>query len=1037
MFMRPDEVGKRGGGAVSLTMNKGVPASLRTMVAAWAWLLAGLVYPALAQPINPSFEHYTADQGLSSDYVTAILKDRRGFMWFGTSNGLNRFDGLRFSVFKRTETRRGGRLYTSGMLGNYIVNNGLTEDKSGYLWVSTNRGLHRFDPVRETFRLIAIPPHSDLLADNDYVSPLRFAPDGFGWFSSKYLLYRVDPKTLTLTAYPLPAVIDNAYAEPFFDRLGRFWLWQAGSLYRFDSRLRRYTNYSGANAPSPVQKPVFIGLRQLQTGELIAVTNGGLLRFDETANRFVPYVGGTRWFSDIQEDHLPDGRPFVWLGGGETGLAAYLPTDKQLISIHRTPSDPLSFNGNHVITIYRDSKTGIVWMGTTRGIEKVDPMAIKFSRKLVPLEVDNARAQFVAVVRQDRRDDNRYWLVVRGVSLFAWDRRSGSVRQVPFGSGTIPHSAIDAAQDKQGRIWVGTSKGVSRYDPATDSWQFIGNFLPPGRDRQEIVATTVDRAGRVWLGSSESGLFYHDPVTSQIRPWLLPVTGAVQPSINRIQEDERGNIWVLTAEGLFCLDPVRKTTRHLTLHGAPVPIRPSDRLQSTFSIDRRGRLWVTGIGFIACADSTGLVHQVYTLANGLRADHVFSVVEDWRGHIWMATDDRLHELDPTTQTFQYHDKGSGLIDKMVFIPCELTLNRQGELFIGYPGGFNYVQPERLRQNTIPPPVVITGVRVNNKPRPVSQVLQLEPGETSLNVDFAALGYSQPAQNRYAYQLVGFDPDWITAGDRTATYTNLEPGAYTFRVKAANNDGFWNQTGASLDLRVVAPYWKTGWFRLLVVFLIVAVLYALYRNRERQRQRLEGIRNRIATDLHDDMGSTLSSIRLFSDVVQQQIAPVRPEAVPILQRISSSATTLSESMQDIIWTIQTNHDSLQDVVTRMREFGLKMAEAKNIAFDMRVADAIERVKLTLEQRRNLHLIFKESMNNAVKYAGCSRIDVRLSVEGKCLRMLISDDGQGFDPATVRAGNGLANGQRRAREIRGTLRLTSAPGRGTSVELIMKI
>jgi two-component sensor histidine kinase len=403
----------------------------------------------------------------------------------------------------------------------------------------------------------------------------------------------------------------------------------------------------------------------------------------------------------------------------------------------------------------------------------------------------------------------------------------------------------------------------------------------------------------------------------------------------------------------------------------------------------------------------------------------------------MATDDLLHELNPKTQKFQYYDKGSGLIDKMIFMPCDITLNRQGEVFIGYPGGFNYVQPERLRQNNVSPPVVITAIRVNNKPRPVSQIVQLEPEETSLMVDFAALGYSQPLKNRYAYKLAGFDADWITSNDRTATYTNLEPGVYTFQVKAANNDGVWNQAGASVYVRVVAPYWKTGWFQLLCLALALCILYAIYRNRERQRQRLENIRNRIATDLHDDMGSTLSSIRLFSDVVQQQIAPVRPEAVPILQRISSSATTLSESMQDIVWTIQTNHDSLQDVVTRMREFGLKMAEAKEIIFNMEVSDAIDNLKLTLEQRRNLHLIFKESINNAVKYAGCSRIDVRLSLEGKCLRLLISDDGRGFDPATVQAGNGLANGQRRAREIRGTLTVTSAPGNGTRVELTMKI
>lgn len=186
-----------------------------------------------------------------------------------------------------------------------------------------------------------------------------------------------------------------------------------------------------------------------------------------------------------------------------------------------------------------------------------------------------------------------------------------------------------------------------------------------------------------------------------------------------------------------------------------------------------------------------------------------------------------------------------------------------------------------------------------------------------------------------------------------------------------------------------------------------------------------------------MGSTLSSIRMFSDVVQQQIAPVRPEAVPILERISRSATALSESMQDIIWTIQTDHDTLADVVARMREFGLRMAETKGIVFDMHVPDGIGSLKLSLEQRRNLHLIVKESINNAVKYADCTRLTVRLGAEGRFLRLLIQDNGSGFDPTTVRRGNGLNNLCNRAEEVGGTFRLESAPGRGTSVEVNLKL
>ncbi|GAB4034950.1 hypothetical protein GCM10028774_22990 [Spirosoma jeollabukense] len=976
---------------------------------------------------TPSFEHFTTDQGLPSDYVTAILKDRRGFLWVGTTNGLSRFDGLTFKTYRRQNG-------PGGMLGSYIVDSGLTEDKEGFLWVATNRGLYQFDPIRERFQLVPVPTQRDGQADNDYTSPLRFDKQGFGWFSSKYKLYRLEPNTLRLTAFPLPAVIDNAYAEPYFDYAGRFWVNQAGHLYRFESTTGRYRP---ALAASKGRSDSLVQLRALyedDKGLLLITTDRGVFRFDAQLDQFAPYTLLPQTsIHTLQPDNLPDGQPFWWMGGGPTGLAAYVPATKQQVNFSHFPNDRFSYNGGTAICFYRDSQTGILWIGTNRGLEKVDPYAIKFGRKL--LATDNTQKTFVTVVRQDWRDDNRYWLAVRGAGLFSWNRQTSELQPIPMNRASrgAAYDALNVVQDTGGRVWVGMPQGVGRYDPATGQTQFIHHFLP-NRERQAISVTYADHHGRIWLGSEHDGLFYYDPTADQIRAWPLPVPAGLG-FVRRIQEDSRGRIWVLTGLGLYCLDPTRGQTRHIVLHGSP--IQPTDRIHSTFSIDRTDHVWMSGIGFVARADTTGRIDQTYTLSNGLQADHVFSITEDNRGHIWMATDDRLHELNPKTGQFTYYDKGSGLIEKMVFVPGEITLNRQGELFIGYPGGFNYVQPNDLHRNLVPPPVVITGLKVNNIARSIGEPLNLQPGETTLTIEFAALNFSQPEKNRYAYQLVGFDNDWVSSDSRIATYTNLEPGHYTFRVKAANNDGVWNQRGATLGFRVVPAYWQTGWFRVLCVALVVAVLYAIYRYREGQRRRLERIRDRIAADLHDDMGSTLSSIRIFSDVVQQQIAPVRPEAVPVLQRISTSATTLSESMQDIIWTIQTKNDSLADVVTRMREFGLKMAEAKNIQFQMQVSDSFDSLRLNVEQRRNLYLIFKESLNNAVKYAEASRIDVSLNVTAKQLRLVIQDNGRGFEAATVRTGNGLPNLQKRADEIKGQLTLTSAPEQGTKIELTMKV
>ena len=997
------------------------------------WLL--LVTNALAQRPDASFEGFTTDQGLASDYITAILKDRRGFLWVGTSNGLNRFDGLTFKTFRHQNSTGIERPGLDGLLGNYIVNSGLTEDKAGFLWVATNRGLYRFDPVSEQFRGILIPPLRDGQADNDYVSPLRFDRQGFGWFSSKYQLYRLDPRTLQLTAYPLPAVIDNAYAEPYFDRAGRFWINQAGNLYRFDpetGHYRRSLAWINNRADSWVHYRTFY---EDSKSPLLAVGDRGVWQYDARQNRFVPYPPFPQTeVLDMRPDRLSNGEPFWWMGGGKTGLWAYVPATKQQVEFSHHADDRLSHNSGIVMNFYRDPQTGVLWLGTDQGLEKLDPFAIKFGRTLLTQATENGRRKAVAVVRQDNRDENSYWLAVYETGLVHWNRQTSAFQVIPLGKAPERRHALDLAQDRRGRVWVAMHGGVGRYDPATGRIEFINAFLPEAARFQDITVTYSDRQGRIWIGSRQDGLYWYDPTTERIQPWLLPISDGLG-IIRRVQEDSRGHIWTLTGRGLYQLDPSTRQTRHIGLYGAP--IKPTDRLQSTFSIDHRDQLWLSGIGFVACADTTGRIQQTYTLANGLQAEHIFSVIEDKRGHIWLATDNLLHELNPKTGRFTYYDKGSGLIEKMVFGPGEMTLNRQGELFIDYLGGFNFVQPSQLRRNAAPPPVVITNWRVNNVPRPVAKSIVLHPGETTLTLTFAALNFSQPDKNQYAYQLVGFNDDWTPTNDRTATYTNLEPGDYTFRVKAANNDGVWNPTGASVVVQVLPAYWQTGWFRLLCVALVVGFLYAIYRYRESQRQRLEGIRNRIATDLHDDMGSTLSSIRIFSDVVQQQIAPVRPEAVPVLQRISMSATTLSESMQDIIWTIDTKNDTLADLVTRMREFGLKLAEAKGIAFQMQVGDSFNSLRLNVEQRRNLYLIFKESVNNAVKYAQASRIDVSLGVTGKQLRLLIQDNGQGFDPAAVRLGNGLPNLQKRAAEIRGKLELTSAPGQGTTIELIMKM
>lgn len=1017
----------------------------RAYIVGWAsWLLMGLLASQLhAQSTDVAFVRYTTDQGLSNDGITAIARDQRGFIWIGTLNGLNRFDGIEFKIYKRT-----GK--PADLPGNYIVNGGIKPDRNGFLWISTNRGLYRFDPVREQGQTISLPLLNDQQADNDFISPVHFDREGKGWFSSIEHLYRIDPITLELTTFSLPFPVAGTYDEPFADRNGQLWLHVQDALYQFDANTQHYTYLLGRDQQHANAQVDIGGLYETVAGELYAMTSQqGLLRYDRERKRFTPSLSQPQLITALAESNDSDERSSFWLGGTDQ-LTRYEPTQHRYTHFKRIVDDGSSYPGGMTVQLLADSLSGIIWVGTVRGLAAIDPVGTKFGSQRVHANTNGQLTDNVQVVAQDYKADSLYWGLTGQGTLFRWNRAARLLCpiQTPGAmEGRLAHSFI---QDKRGSIWIGLQDGVGVYDPARKHWRMYQDYSSQTLNRSVTnrgPMTTVDRlsirslyedhTGRIWVGAGKQGLFWYDSATDRFRPWPLTPFIPLPAGISRIQEDSQGRLWVLTTKGLIRISADRSRHSRVSIHKANPAVQPSDQLQSTFMISRKDELWLSGIDFLVRADTNGRVQQTYTLANGLLADHIFGIAEDQRGHIWLSTDEQLHELDPKNGHFHYYSKASGLLTNTFFEP--ITENRQGELLIGTEGGFSYFQPEQLRQNRRPPPVAITEIRVNNVVRRAGpgQTIQLVPGETTLTVSFAALNYSQSQKNTYAYRLVGFDKDWIVTNARTVTYTNLAPGEYQLQLRGANNDGLWNLTGTTVRINVVPAFHQTIWFKFLMVAIGLGLFWSVYRYRQLQQQKLARIRDRIAKDLHDDMGSTLSSIRIFSDVLQTQIADTKPEAVPLLQRISTNAATLAESMQDIIWTIKAQHDGLSDVVSRMREFGLRLTEAKGIRFSMNVTEPFPAMKLNIEQRRNLYLIFKESVNNAIKYADCSELTVSLSIIGRQLSIQIDDNGRGFEPTLIRSGNGLTNLKTRAQDIGGTIQISSSPGVGTTIKLTATI
>jgi len=314
----------------------------------------------------------------------------------------------------------------------------------------------------------------------------------------------------------------------------------------------------------------------------------------------------------------------------------------------------------------------------------------------------------------------------------------------------------------------------------------------------------------------------------------------------------------------------------------------------------------------------------------------------------------------------------------------------------------------------------------------------------ITLGFALLDLTIPERNLFKYKLEGFDKDWIEAGTKNeATYTNLNPGSYTFKVLGCNSSNVWSTQPTELKIVILSPWWGTWWFRSLMVIVLAGILYGFYRYRLNKALELERVRNRIAQDLHDEMGSTLSSISLYSAAIQKNANGISKQNHNILSKITQSTTKMMESMNDMVWTIKADNDSFEHVVNRMRAFAVNMTEAKDIALHFDADVRTHKLQLNMEQRKNIYLIFKETINNAVKYSGCENIYVDISQTDHKLEVRIKDDGVGFELETVTqnnlqlGGNGLRGMKLRAKHIQADLYIHSSEGHGSEVVFSMPI
>ena len=851
------------------------------------------------------FERITREDGLSQGTISCILQDSLGFMWFCTGDGLNRYDGYGFTIYRHDpddpESLGPGEIWAAyedregmlwvwkylGTLDRYDRDTDrftrydlfdppdpdnpgsdliwtFYEDAGGTVWAGTYRsGLQWYDRQEDRFVQYRHDPNDPHSLSDDRVYAIYEDGDGVLWVGTRAGLARLDRETGRFTHYRHhpddPQSLGSDVVQQIFeDRAGRFWVVTFGvGLEQFD----RQTGKVVARYEHDPNDPTTIDLTN-RISEVFEDRTGSiwLVHFDRRLDRFDPETGSFIRFRHDPDDPASLGEGSVsfvaedragnlWIGTSG-GLDRYDHSTDRFAHYRHDRADPRSLSSDVLLSFYED-QAGVLWFGTSgSGLNLHDPQRAKFPH------------YYLQAPRDDPEENNVVNAIFEDSSGFIWTGTNAGLNRFDPITGQLIHFQHDPLnpdsvspgwvsaiyEDQDGRFWVGSRSGLDELDRPS------GRFIHYGTGSEgdftlaigSVMSILQDRSGVLWLARHRSGLCKFDPEAGKCTMYANDPDDSLNPQdmMGQVYEDREGTLWVGSEGGLLRFD--RQTGGFAVYEHDPENSQSlSHNDVRAIHEDRAGNFWVaTSGGGLNRLDRSEGTFQRYTDKVGLPSNIVQAILEDAQGYLWLSTSNGLSRFDPREGTFRNYDTGDGLQDGE-FLYGAYYHSADGKMYFGGVNGFNAFYPEEIRDQPYVPPVVLTslsqgGVEVDagGAVEGVTEVSFSWPNNF-FEFEFAALSYSQPEKNQYAYMLEGFrDETWNYIGTRRfGRYTNLPGGNYTLRIKGSNSDGAWNEQGTSLSVRIVPPFWETWWFRGLAIALVALLGFAVY------WQRVRGIRTR--------------------------------------------------------------------------------------------------------------------------------------------------------------------------------------------------
>ncbi len=794
---------------------------------------------------NIRFDQISLEEGLSQSVVNTILQDQRGFLWVGTDDGLNRYDGYSFVVFK-PDTDNPASLSDRSITA-------MVEDKQGFLWIGTRQGgLNRYDPITGNFASYLHTEGNAATISSNFVLSLWADEKGL-WIGTDNGLEFLEYETGKFTHYSVSddtpptnrSLSSNYIRTLFMDSKGILWIGTTdGGLNAFNPRNKSFKVYKNDRTnPGSLSGNRVFSIAEDTAGTIWVGTSNGL-------NQLIPERNSFRRFENsrykeyslagnsVNALHI-DQSGGLWVGTNK-GLDRFDPTTNKFIHHQSQPGISMSLSNNQVQAIYEDH-SGVLWIGTRGGgLNKYNRQQDRFAYfRHNPYDDNSLNSNFILAILAEKRDYVWIGTFDNGLNRF----EPATEKFTHFESNpSIPASLSDNSinalyQDSEGTLWVGTGRALDRYNPLTNRFTHYSPKFEDNSDNPVFSVSTIyeDSNNRFWIGTNlglmrfnrKSGDFFEFNI-SEDSDNKNPI------SITALTEDRNGNVWVGTFDdGLKRID---HTTGQVT-HFRSDPNKRTSLGNNTvlcLHLDSYGALWIgTHGGGLDRLDMETEIFSHFTENEGLPNNVIYGILEDESGNFWLSTNFGLSRFNPLALTFRNFTASDGL-QSNEFNQSAYAKDSSGTMYFGGINGLNIFKPGEIKDNPYLPNISLTALTFDGEtfeseqtPEYMDEIVLQWPRD-SFEFEFTAFAFEQPAKNKYSYKLEGFDPDWIDIGSqRNGRYTNLPGGTYTLHLRGTNSDGTWNEASQAVRVVVVPPFWETWWFgSLMIVVFGVTVAGAL-------------------------------------------------------------------------------------------------------------------------------------------------------------------------------------------------------------------